>query len=74
MSDIFKGQQKGTPRMGPPKKEDDYYGGTWWGCRKQWQAGQVPQGGFNPVYRAAETQPVKVPEPGNNFSRRKAKE
>lgn len=73
MADIFKGTQKGAPRMGVPEKDDDYCG-RWWGIRPQWQPGKVPSGGFNPVYRAAETQPVKTPETNNNFSTRKPKE
>ena len=74
MGDIFKGQQKGTPRMGAPVGPDGDYTGNWWCRRPQWQAGKVPEGGFNPIYRANETQPVKHPDPTDNFSKRKAKE
>lgn len=75
MDKLFKGQQKPTPHMGvPEKKGEDNYCSPWWGNRPQWQPGKVPAGGFNPVYRANDTQPVKHPEETNNFSIRKPKE
>jgi hypothetical protein len=66
-SNIFKGQQKPTPKLGT-----DAPTSGWW-TRPQWQAGQVPEG-FNPVYRAGATQPPNYPESTPNFAIRKKAE
>jgi hypothetical protein len=63
MGNIFKGTQKCAPVMGNGNPGSD-----WWGPRKQWQPGEVPQGGFNPVYRAGQINPQKPAEQTNNFS------
>ena len=62
MDDIFKGQSKPGPVLGNGDP-----GSEWWGKRKQFQPGGVPQGGFNPVYRAGKINPQTPSEPTKNF-------
>jgi hypothetical protein len=64
-SNIFKGQQKPAPRMGAVTTESN---DAWWSnTRPQWQPGKIPEG-FNPVYKAGQTNPPKHPESTPNFA------
>ncbi len=68
-NNIFKGVHKPTPTMG-----NGVEGSDWWGPRRQWQSGKVPDSGFNPVYRAGKINPQTPAEPNDAFSTRKPKE